>query len=246
LIPWLDGATPFPPIKNALADPPGLLAIGADLRPARLVDAYRHAIFPWFSDDQPILWWSPDPRMVLELDEFHVSHSLRKRLAGLKSPTGAIEVRCDTCFESVMRACAKPRPGQPGTWISNAIIDAYVELHRVGYAHSVETFIDGELAGGLYGVAIGRMFFGESMFSYRTDASKIALACLVFWLRDQQFPMIDCQQQTAHLASLGARPIRREIFAERLLHLVDLPAPHAWPARLDGIAVSALLRMSRK
>jgi leucyl/phenylalanyl-tRNA--protein transferase len=246
LIPWLDGATPFPPIKNALSDPPGLLAIGGDLSRARLIDAYRHAIFPWFSDDQPILWWSPDPRMVLELDDFHVSHSLKKRLLALTRPDSPIEVRCDTCFETVMRACAQPRPGQPGTWISEGIVSAYLELHRLGNAHSVETFIDGEIVGGLYGVSLGRMFFGESMFSNRTDASKIALACLVFWLRELQFPMIDCQQQTAHLASLGARPIRRDIFAERVLHLVDLPAPRAWPERLDGVAMNAFMRTRAK
>ncbi len=232
MIPWLDRDTPFPPIRQALSDPPGLLAIGGDLRCSRLVDAYRNGIFPWFSEDQPVLWWSPDPRMVLHLDEFKLSHSLRKRLKNLSRPDSSTEVRCDSAFEQVMRACAAPRAGQSGTWISPLVIDAYLDLFEAGLAHSVETYIEGELAGGLYGVSLGRMFYGESMFALRSDASKIALGCLVFWLREQGFPMIDCQQQTTHLASLGARPIQREIFAERISRLVDQPAPCAWPARL--------------
>ncbi len=236
MITWLDGESPFPPLRYALTDPAGLLAVGGDLSAKRLTQAYRQGIFPWFSEDQPVLWWSPDPRMVLRLDEFRVSHSLKKRLSALQLPDSRMQVLCDTCFETVMRHCAAPRPGQSGTWISQAVIDGYVSLHRLGLAHSVETFIDGELVGGLYGVSIGKMFYGESMFALRTDASKIALACLVFWLRRQGFPMIDCQQQTSHLASLGARAISRDEFAHQIASLVEQAAPVAWPARLDKVS----------
>ncbi len=236
MIPWLDRDAPFPPIRQALTDPSGLLAIGGDLRPDRLIDAYRRGIFPWFSEDQPVLWWSPDPRMVLHLDEFRVSHSLKKRLKAIGTSSSAPEIHVDRAFEEVMRACAQPRDGQSGTWISPVIVDAYLELHEMGLAHSVETYVADQLVGGLYGVCLGRMFYGESMFARQSDASKIALSCLVFWLRGQGFPMIDCQQQTTHLASLGARPIQREIFAERISRLVDLPAPKPWPARLQWLS----------
>jgi leucyl/phenylalanyl-tRNA--protein transferase len=210
--------TPFPPVEQALRNPNGLLAAGGDLSPARLLEAYRHGIFPWFNADEPILWWSPDPRMVLFPQEFKVSRSLRKTLRNRQ-----YEVRADTAFEQVMRACAAPRDGHHGTWIHDEMIAAYTALHRMGYAHSIETWIAGELAGGLYGIAIGRMFYGESMFSRRSDASKIALAHLAAQLVRWNFGMIDCQMNTRHLASLGAREIPRAEFVARLQELVNYP-----------------------
>ena len=223
----------FPAAELALKDPNGLLAIGGDLAPARLLNAYSHGIFPWFSDDTgPILWWSPDPRAVIFPDAVNVSRSLRRTLLH-----GAFEVRLDTVFEDVVRGCAAPRDGDPRTWITPAIRAAYCELHRLGYAHSVETWADGELAGGLYGVSVGRMFFGESMFARESDASKVALAHLVAMLRARGFPLIDCQQQTGHLASFGARPISRAQFANLVAGLVHSTAPGgAWvPASTSDV-----------
>ncbi|MDD5058513.1 MAG: leucyl/phenylalanyl-tRNA--protein transferase [Sideroxydans sp.] len=216
MIPLLQNSVPFPPVHHALEYPNGLLAAGGDLSPARLLDAYRHGIFPWFSEGDPILWWSPDPRMVLFPHEFKISHSLRKTLRN-----GRHEVRFDTAFERVMRACAAPREGASGTWILDDMVAAYCELHRMGFAHSVETWLDGELVGGLYGMALGRMFYGESMFSRRTDASKIALAHLAAQLKRWDFGMIDCQMHTPHLASLGAREIPRSEFIARLEDLIN-------------------------
>ncbi|MBI4808654.1 MAG: leucyl/phenylalanyl-tRNA--protein transferase [Nitrosomonadales bacterium] len=214
----------FPSVAQALHSPNGLLAAGGDLSSARLLEAYRHGIFPWFSTGEPILWWSPDPRMVLYPDEFRISHSLRKTLRN-----GSFELRTDTIFEQVMRACAEPREGQNGTWIHEEMIAAYCELHRMGHAHSVEVWMDGELVGGLYGIAIGRMFYGESMFSRRTDASKFALAHLAAQLERWDFGMIDCQMNTPHLASLGAREIPRSEFVSRLQTLASLPGiPSPW------------------
>lgn len=213
----------FPALEHALKQPNGLLASGGDLSPERLLDAYRHGIFPWFSAGDPILWWSPDPRMVLFPDELKVSHSLRKTLHKAR-----YEVRSDTCFEQVMRACAAPRAGQSGTWILEEMIQAYCTLHRMGYAHSVETWMDGELVGGLYGMAIGRMFYGESMFSTRSDASKIAFAHLAKQLERNGFGMIDCQMHTPHLASLGAREIPRDEFIAKLQELIHYPASDNW------------------
>jgi leucyl/phenylalanyl-tRNA--protein transferase len=215
VIPWLRGDAPFPPVDGARDDLGGLLAAGGDLSPRRLLDAYARGIFPWHSDDEPILWWSPDPRMVLYVDEFHVSHSLARRLR-----RGEYEIRVDTAFEAVMRACAAPRPGHDGTWIQEEMIEAYVRLHRLGYAHSVESWRAGELVGGLYGVALGRVFFGESMFAHADDASKVALAHLVAMQRANDAPLIDCQMETKHLASLGARPIPRTEFVRELRRLV--------------------------
>lgn len=224
MIPWLDADTPFPPVSRALEEPNGLLAAGADLCVGRLLDAYRRGIFPWFSAGQPPLWWCPDPRMVLEPPEFRMSRSLRKRLRRRD-----YEVRVDTCFAEVTRACAAPRPGQDGTWITRDMAAAYLALHREGHAHCVETWIDGELAGGLYGVALGRMFYGESMFSRASDASKIALAHLVRQLERWQFGLVDCQMHTAHLASLGARSMPRAAFVARVAELVNYPArPGSW------------------
>ena len=224
--------TPFPPVELALRSPNGLLAAGGDLMPERLLDAYRHGIFPWFSAGDPILWWSPDPRMVLFPEEFKVSHSLHKTLR-----RGKHEVRTDSAFEQVMRACALPREGQDGTWIQEEIIAAYVRLHRMGLAHSVETWMDDELVGGLYGVSLGRMFYGESMFSRKTDASKIAFAHLVAQLKRWNFGMIDCQMNTPHLATLGAREIPRRQFLtllQELIHYPDIASP--WRFDHDLIA----------
>ena len=235
MIHWLRPGQPFPPVESALRDPAGLLAAGGDLSVDRLIEAYRHGIFPWFGEDDPILWWSTDPRMVLYVDEFRISHSLGKRLAR-SIDDERIEIRCDSAFEQVIAACAAPRVQDDGrvggTWIVDAMVAAYLALHRRGIAHSVETWIDGVLVGGLYGLAIGRMFYGESMFTRVTDASKIALAHLVRFARDHDMPMLDCQQQTAHLASMGARPIPRSEFSLAIADLVSRPPVERWPERL--------------
>ena len=227
MIYWLPPEPEFPPLGKALAEPNGLLAAGGDLSPRRLLAAYRRGIFPWYSAGDPILWWSPDPRMVLPPDQLKVSRSLAKALRN-----GSYEVRLDTAFGDVVHACSEtPRAGQPGTWITAEMRSAYLELHRLGHAHSVETWVDGELAGGLYGVAIGRAFYGESMFTRRRDASKIALAHLCAYLKQRGFGIIDCQMETRHLASLGARPISRSDFSARLDELcVSGDGPGRWPA----------------
>ena len=200
----------FPPPDYA--DPSGLLAVGGDLSSDRLLEAYRIGIFPWYSDDQPILWWSPDPRLVLELDEFKAPRSLRKVLK-----KGIFKVTLDRAFEEVIRACAAaPRAGQSGTWITQDMQAAYISLHGLGYAHSVETWFDGQLVGGLYGVSLGKAFFGESMFHRKTDASKVALAALVEQLTGWNFHFIDAQMTTEHLMSLGAKEMPRRIFLKRL------------------------------
>ena len=217
-LPVLGPGDPFPPISRALRSPNGLLCVGADLSPRRIIDAYCHGIFPWFSEGDPILWWSPDPRMVLFPDELKVSRSLRKTLA-----RGEYETRVDTAFRRVMQACAEPRDGQGGTWIVQEMIDAYTALHEMGFAHSVESWRDGELVGGLYGMAIGKVFFGESMFARAADASKVALVRLVERLRARGCRLIDCQQATAHLASLGAREIRRSEFATLVRESIQYP-----------------------
>ena len=219
MIPWLSAHDPFPAVTRALKEPNGLLAAGGELSSARLLDAYRHGIFPWYSEGEPLLWWSPDPRMVLIPEELRVSRSLGKRLRRKD-----YELRTDSRFGEVMRACAEPRGGRAGTWITAEMVSAYTALHREGYAHCVETWIDGELAGGLYGVAIGRMFFGESMFARVTDTSKIALAHLARQLERWDFGMIDCQMATTHLASFGAREIPRAEFMRKLTKLVNYPA----------------------
>ncbi len=207
MIPWLDTDTPFPPVEQALREPDGLLAAGFELSPARILDAYGHGIFPWYSEGQPVLWWSPDPRMVLLPADVRITRSMAKVLRNR-----AYEVRCDTAFEAVMRACAEPRDGAAGTWISEDMIAAYCALHAQGYAHSVETWVDGELAGGLYGMAIGRIFYGESMFSRVRDGSKIALIHLARYLESQGFALIDCQMNTSHLGSMGGHEISRHEF----------------------------------
>jgi leucyl/phenylalanyl-tRNA---protein transferase len=222
VIPWLRSTDPFPPLEHALGDPNGLLAAGGTMEASRLLDAYRRGIFPWSSEGQPLLWWSPDPRMVLFTAEFKPSRSLRRRLRD-----NCFEVRIDTSCDRVIAACAGPREGQSGTWITHEIRKAYGELHRRGYVHSVESWAEGELVGGLYGVTLGRVFFGESMFAHRADASKVALAHLVERLRSLDVPLIDCQQETEHLASLGARPIPRTRFAALLSELIHSTAPPA-------------------
>jgi leucyl/phenylalanyl-tRNA--protein transferase len=228
LIPWLTGDMPFPPVDTALRSPNGLLAAGGALSSHRLLDAYRHGIFPWFNPGDPILWWSPDPRMVLVPGEFKISRSFARVLRN-----AAYEVRVDTAFEQVMRACAAPRGGHHGTWIQEEMIAAYSTLHVMGFAHSVETWIGGSLAGGLYGVSIGRMFYGESMFSNVSNASKIALAYLARQLGRWRFEMIDCQMNTPHLASLGAREIPRREFIARLRELINCEPVKHWQFDAD-------------
>src|SRR5512132_3941761 len=225
MLTWLERGDPFPPVEAALKDPNGLLCAGADLSVPRLLAAYRHGIFPWYSGDQPVLWWSPDPRMVLYVDQLHVTRSLRRVVKEER-----FAIRADTAFRAVMEGCAMVfRPGQSGTWITEGIVDAYCELHARGFAHSVEAWHDARLVGGLYGVSIGRMFFGESMYADEADASKVALVHLAGMLRARNFPLIDCQQETAHLARFGARTIPRKVFAEHLATLVNSPAPDsAW------------------
>ena len=216
----VDGAIPFPPLERAMVEPNGLLAVGGDLSVHRLVAAYRRGIFPWFSEGQPILWWSPDPRMVLFPDEFAVSRSLRRRIAERR-----FDVRIDTAFGAVIRACAGPRDRASGTWITPGMVAAYEALHEAGYAHSVEAWRGDRLVGGLYGLALDRVFFGESMFAHETDASKVALAHLVALCRSRGVGVIDCQQDTRHLASLGARTVPRRVFAGLLADLIHSTAP---------------------
>ena len=216
MIPWLTPESPFPPLNTALASPNGLLAVGGDLSPQRLIEAYRHGIFPWFNEGEPILWWSPDPRMVLFPCELKISRSLRKTMK-----KDNYEIRVDSAFSEVMQACAQPRNECAGTWIHAEMISAYAALYEMGLAHSVEVWIGGELMGGLYGVAQGKVFFGESMFSRVSDASKIAFVHLVKQLKRRGFRMIDCQMKTAHLASLGGREIPRKEFSQKLKELVN-------------------------
>ncbi len=227
MIPWLNDDTPLPPATCALQEPCGLLAAGGTLSPQRLLEAYRGGIFPWFGADDPVLWWSPDPRMVLFPDEFRTSDSLARLLR-----KNAFEVRTDSAFERVMRGCAAPRRSGTGTWIDENMTRAYCELHKMGHAHSVETWLDGELVGGLYGVAIGRMFYGESMFSHAANASKVALAHLCRqmqrWLGATGPLLIDCQMHTPHLATLGAREISRSEFLARLEVLVNCEPVANW------------------
>ena len=220
MIPLLRGIRPsFPPLASALVEPNGLLAAGGKLDPDWLLAAYRRGIFPWYSEGDPILWWSPDPRMVLRPASIRIRRSLAKRLRNAE-----YEVRCDTAFAATLAACAAPRDAEGGTWIVPEIQAAYWKLHELGWAHSVETWMDGELAGGLYGVAVDRVFYGESMFARRTDASKIALAHLARDLERRNFAVIDCQMVTAHLASMGAAPIPREEFEAILATHIDTDA----------------------
>jgi leucyl/phenylalanyl-tRNA--protein transferase len=221
---WLERGDPFPPVERALKNPNGLLAAGADLSVGRLLEAYRRGIFPWYSSGQPPLWWSPDPRMVLFVDELRVPRSLAKSVRNK-----GYEVRIDTAFPDVLRGCSEPRNYAPGTWLGPDMRTAYARLHSEGYAHSFETWRENELVGGLYGVAVGRMFYGESMFSRATDASKVALVKLVEVLKTRGFQLIDCQMHTQLLESLGAREIPRREFLRALAGLVNYPErPVKW------------------
>ena len=228
LIPWLDEQTPLPPAHTAQGKDSslhGLVAAGGELSVSRLLEAYGQGIFPWYSEGQPILWWSTDPRMVLQVSDFKLHRSLKKTLQKfIASPDS--EIRFNTAFEQVIGRCATTdREGQPGTWIVSDMRAAYIQLHRAGHAHSVETWVDNQLVGGLYCVAMGRAVFGESMFAHQTDASKIALAALVAFARVHDIQWIDCQQNTKHLASLGAREIPRSQFVEGVKRDQQLKGP---------------------
>lgn len=215
----------FPPLETALREPNGLLAAGGDLQPERLLAAYRHGCFPWYQEGQPLLWWSPDPRTVLFPDELHVSRSLRKRMRH-----GDYQVTFDKAFAEVIQGCAGPRSYADGTWITTPMQDAYIRLHEMGVAHSVEVWQQGQLVGGLYGLAMGELFFGESMFSRATDASKVGFVTLVERLREWGFALVDCQMPTRHLESFGARSIPRAAFAEALAMHLDRPSAADWRA----------------
>lgn len=228
ILPWLAPGQAFPPVESAWSegDPaPGLLAAGGVLDVPTLTAAYSSGIFPWYSAGQPILWWSTHPRMVLQAAHFRLHRSLRKSIRALRQAE-RLEIRMDHDVPRIIQACAHaPRDGQQGTWILPAMVQAYNQLAKAGAVHSVETWIDGELAGGLYAVNLGRMVFGESMFSRQSDASKIALAALVAFCRAHHMPWIDCQQQTTHLSSLGAQPVAREAFSRHLRVAIQQPAP---------------------
>ena len=234
-----DPNSPFPPVRRALREPNGLLAAGGDLSPIRLLNAYQHGIFPWFSEGQPILWWSPNPRIVFDTASFCLSSRFRRQLRKLPWT-----VRADTAFAKVITACAlTPRPGQDGTWITADMIAAYVELHRLGHAHSVEVFSGDALVGGIYGVAIGGMFFGESMFSGESGGSKVALAALARLLDGWGWPLIDAQVGNDHLLSLGARWLSRESFMEQVAVLTALNGkPGSWAGHVDDWAVLGLAK----
>lgn len=226
MLTWLTRTSlDFPPLERALREPNGLLAAGGDLTPARLIQAYRHGCFPWYQEGQPLLWWSPDPRTVLLPDELHVSHSLRKLMRQKH-----FEVTLDQDFASVIRACAAPRTYADGTWITPEMQDAYIALHAQGLAHSVEVWRDGNLVGGLYGLAIGQLFFGESMFSFESNASKVGFVTLVERLKSWGFRLIDCQMPTQHLHSFGARAIARSEFRDYLHQYLDQPSSADWIA----------------
>ncbi len=223
----VDPDASFPPVGTALTDPDGLLAMGGDLSPARLLNAYRHGIFPWYSDGQPVLWWSPDPRMVFTSDGVHLSRRFRRQLR--HSPW---VIRADTAFTQVIGSCAQsPRPGQAGTWITDEMQAAYIEMHRLGHAHSIEVFDGHQLVGGLYGIAIGRMFFGESMFSVQSGGSTVALAALAHRLHGWGWPLIDAQVGNPHLDKLGAQAWPRREFMQALQ---GLTSEHALPGNWGG------------
>lgn len=224
MLTWLNRASlQFPPLAHAMREPNGLLAAGGDLSAERLIAAYRHGCFPWYEQGQPILWWSPDPRTFLRPEQLHISRSLRKVLR-----SNQFSVTFDRNFAQVIHACAQPRTSQAGTWITSAIQNAYIELHQRGVAHSVEVWQADELVGGLYGIAIGQLFFGESMFSHSSNASKVGFVTLVSRLKAAGFVLIDCQMPTEHLISLGAQSMPRADFAEYLSHHLDKPTSMQW------------------
>lgn len=238
MIPWLVPGEPFPPVEQALDYPNGLLAATLEIDAERLLDAYRHGIFPWYGEGEPVLWWSPDPRMILRTDEFRVTRSLRRRMRAAVH-AARWSVRLDTAFEAVMRACAEPRADQQGTWITGPLTAAYVALHERDLAHSVEVWAGERLVAGLYGVSLGRMFYGESMFTREPDGSKTALAALVRILLENEVPLIDCQQATAHLASLGGREVPRDAFCAHVAQAGALE-PLPW-SRYRGRLLNDLL-----
>lgn len=223
MIPLLGPTDPFPSVDRALDEPNGLLAAGGGLSIPRLIEAYSRGVFPWFSEGDPVLWWCPDPRMVLPTNAVHVSRSLRRRLRRQD-----YSVTFDQAFGDVLRACAAPRRHEPGTWLLPPVIRAYECLHEAGAAHSIEIWMNGELAGGLYGVSLGRMFFGESMFTRQTDASKMAIVLLAAQLARWKVPLIDCQMRTAHLATLGAVEISRRDFLRTIEQLIVMPPIRTW------------------
>ena len=245
LLAWLQPGDDFPSASTAW-DPqspaPGLLAAGGALDVTTLCQAYRHGIFPWYSSGQPILWWSTNPRMVLRTAHFRLASSLRKQIRSLIKQN-RLEIHFDHHFSQVIRLCATtPRHGQSGSWIIPDMVEAYMALHTAGHAHCVETWLDGQLVGGLYAVNIGRMVYGESMFSHVSNASKIALCALVAFCRTQEMPLIDCQQETAHLASMGANPVARSVFLREMQQLIDQPRPH-WtfsPAHWESVLTHRL------
>ncbi|WP_428034904.1 leucyl/phenylalanyl-tRNA--protein transferase [Amphritea sp.] len=229
MIPWLDPkSNDFPPITQALEEPNGLLAAGGDLSGNRLIEAYRHGIFPWFSPGEPILWWSPDPRCTLTPGQIHISRSLRKAIRSTE-----FEITFDRAFAEVIAACAAPRSYSDGTWISTPMQKAYTQLHQQGIAHSVELWQNGKLTGGLYGIAMGRLFFGESMFSRATNTSKIAFAFLARQLEKWGYALIDCQVENNHLTSLGAGCISRAEFKQYLDQHLEAELNHHWHFDID-------------
>jgi leucyl/phenylalanyl-tRNA---protein transferase len=220
-----DPFSPFPDVSLAETEPNGLLAVGGDLSPERLINAYRHGIFPWYSENEPILWWSPNPRTVLYPENIRISRSLRKTLR-----KGGFQVTFDSAFDAVIAACSQPRRDSPGTWLVAEMIDAYLELYKLELAHSVEVWQEQRLVGGLYGVTIGSVFYGESMFSRVSDSSKVALVRLCSLMRELDYRLIDCQVYTQHLISLGAEEISRERFCQHLDDWCTLPGPVGrWP-----------------
>jgi leucyl/phenylalanyl-tRNA--protein transferase len=235
-LPWLDSQTPLPPVGLAWgvgSDAPGLLAAGSDLGVDRLLEAYSSGIFPWFNPEQPVLWWSPDPRMVLKIKDFRLHRSLRKTLSRYAAHPD-FELCFDRDFEQVIEACAQsPREGQKGTWIVPEMVTAYKALHQAGYAHSAETWIDGHLVAGLYFVCIGQAVFGESMFSTLSDGSKMALAALVHVCEKHNIQAIDCQQNTRHLASMGAQEMSRQAFLELMQPALSMTSPDWKNVQID-------------
>ncbi len=233
----------FPPVELALDDPDGLLAGGGDLSLQRLLNAYRHGIFPWYQDDQPILWWSPSTRAILQPTNLRISRSLRKNMRNKPCL-----ITADTAFEQVISACAAPRAYSRGTWITAEMRAAYCQLHAAGHAHSIEVWRDDRLIGGLYGIAIGACYFGESMFSVETDASKMAFAALIHFLQSREFRLIDCQMMTPHLESLGATPLPRRHYMSLLHKSLRATAsdstylPGSWPLKIDSITLESVLK----